>query len=182
MTAVSRTAKIAVGGFVSAISIVLMMLTSVFTFLNYAITAFCGMILIVAAIEAGSRWAVAIYFIVSVFSILFVADKEAALLYIMFFGYYPIIKKYIDRLRAPVLEWLIKLALFNVSVVLAFTILSNLFGVYWDDMEELGKYSMYFMLGAGNVFFVLYDFAITRMITVYIRVWQKRFRKLFKVK
>ena len=42
------------------------------------------------------------------------------------------------------------------------------------------KYALPIMLGMGNVVFILYDVALTRLLTAYVLVWQKRFRKLFK--
>jgi len=38
------------------------------------------------------------------------------------------------------------------------------------------------MLVLGNVTFIVFDIALTRIVTTYLRVWQKRFRKLFPFK
>ena len=49
--------------------------------------------LIVAVIEiGGENGAWMIYAAVAVLSLLFAADKEAALLFVLFFGYYPVLK------------------------------------------------------------------------------------------
>ena len=36
---------------------------------------------------------------------IFVPDKQAALLYVIFFGYYPILKALIERLKIKIVQW-----------------------------------------------------------------------------
>ena len=47
-----------------------------------------------------------IYAAVAVLSLLFAADKEAALLFVLFFGYYPVLKSFLERIsnKSPFLD------------------------------------------------------------------------------
>ena len=83
------------------------MLTSYFPYLTYAIPALAGLFIMVAFIETDIKWA-AVTYIASSVLIFFVAEPEAKLLYIMFFGYYPIIKALFERVRSRVFEYLFK--------------------------------------------------------------------------
>ena len=42
----------------------------------------------------------------------------------------------------------------------------------------LAEYLLPVMLILGNITFALFDIALTRIVTTYLRVWQKKFRKL----
>ena len=64
--------------------------------------------------------------------------------------------------------------------VAAYLIIVNIFGIPLEEMDELGKWAIPVLLASGNVMFVLYDICITRMVTLYLLKWQKRFRKLFR--
>ena len=76
--------KVSLGGIIGALSLCLMLLTSIIPFGTFAVPALAGMILICVVIELGYRWAFVVYAIVSALSLLFVTDKEAALYYVVF--------------------------------------------------------------------------------------------------
>ncbi len=48
--------------------------------------------------------------------------------------------------------------------------------VWWS------KYAIPVMLVMGNVVFIVFDFALTRMAMVYLKVFQPKLRKLFRFK
>ena len=75
---------IAFGGVIAALCLVLMLLSGVLQVATLAIPALSGMLLMFIVIELSAKWAVCVYAIVSVFSLLFVADKEAALMFTLF--------------------------------------------------------------------------------------------------
>ena len=57
------------------------------------------------------------------------ADREAALMFFFFFGYYSIIKGPLDRVRPKPLQFVIKTLIFNAAVIAAYWIVINLFGI-----------------------------------------------------
>ena len=79
----SKSGKIALGGLLTALGVVLMFLTGLIPIGTYALPAIAGVLLIVAVIEIGAKWAWMIYAAVAVLSLLFAADKEAALLFVL---------------------------------------------------------------------------------------------------
>ena len=102
-----------------------MFLTGLIPIGTYALPAIAGVLLIVAVIEIGAKWAWMIYAAVAVLSLLFAADKEAALLFVLFFGYYPVLKSFLERISNKVLSWISKFAVFNVAVVACFFLAVN---------------------------------------------------------
>lgn len=184
----SQSAKTAIGGMVTALSVVLLMPTALDIFV-YALPALAGMLTLFSVIELDKKWSAGVYIAVSLISVLLVPNKEAAVLYVAFFGYYPIMKAILESKLPKVPEYVIKFLLFNVSVIAAYAVLIKVLGMPFDQLmgltEDDGfftKYAVPVMLILGNIVFITYDIALTRIVTVYLRVWQKKFRKLFPFK
>lgn len=184
----SQSAKTAIGGMVTALSVVILMPTALDLFV-YALPALSGMLTMFCVVELGKKWSVGVYAAVSILSLLLVPNKEAAVMYIAFFGYYPIVKAVLESKLPRTAEYLLKFLIFNVSVIAAYGALIKILGMPFDELmgltEEDGmlrKYAVPVMLLLGNMVFVVFDIALTRIVTVYLRVWQKKFKKLFPFK
>ncbi len=176
-----NSAKTALGGMISALSLTIMLLTAVIPYLTYALPAISGALLVLMVIEINKKWAFCAYAAISILSFLILPDKEAAMMYVAFFGYYPVLKPLLEsKISNNKLCWIIKGLVFNVAVVIAYLVIVNVFGIPLEEMEEYGKWGIVILLLMGNVMFVLYDICITRLVTLYLKKWQKRFRKLFK--
>lgn len=175
-----RSFKAAFGGIIAALSIVLMFSTGIIPTLTYAIPAISGALLMAVVIEITPAFAGAIYLAVSILSLLVVADKEAAVMYVAFFGYYPIIKSFIERKTTKTISWIIKYIIFNISMIASYFVVSKVFMISFDDIEFLGKWALPGLLLVGNVVFALYDVALTRLVTAYLIRWQKYIKRVFK--
>ena len=176
-----NSAKTALGGMISALSLTIMLLTAVVPYLTYALPAIAGALLVLMVIEINKKWAFCAYAAISILSFLILPDKEAAMMYVAFFGYYPVLKPFLEsKLSNNKLCWLAKATVFNIAIVVAYLVIVNVFGIPIDEMEEYGKWGAAALLVMGNVMFVLYDICITRLVTLYLLKWQKRFRKLFR--
>lgn len=176
-----NSAKTAIGGIIASLSLVIMLLSAVIPFLEYALPAIAGALLVIIVIEVNKKWAFCAYLAVSLLSMLILANKEAAMMYVAFFGLYPILKPLLEsKIKNNALCWAAKAVVFNVSVVAAYLIIVYVFGIPIEDIEKHGAKMIPLLLLLGNVMFVLYDICITRLVTLYIRKWQKKFRKLFK--
>lgn len=174
-----QSSKTAICGMIAALSVVIMMLT-IIPVMTYAAPAFAGILLMVVVIEINKKWAFGVYAAAGILSLLLATDKEAAVMYVAFFGYYPIIKAVLESKLPRAVEWIVKFLIFNVTMVASYFVLIKVFGISMEDMNELGKYGPLILLALGNVVFVVFDIAITRIATLYIIRWQKQFRRLFK--
>lgn len=133
----------------------------------------------VVVIEIDCKWALLSYLASAVLVFLW-AEPESRLIYVFFLGYYPILKAVLERMKKPVLEWLIKMLSFNGAVLLVYLLFAKAFGVSLEDFGTLGKYGAYILLALGNIVFVVYDFAVSRMASVYIVMVKPKLKKIFK--
>lgn len=155
------------------------MLLSYFPYLTYAIPAISGLFIMVIVIEINRKWALMAY-LASAILVFLMAEPESKLMYIGFLGYYPILKALIDGFRKPIIEWVIKIAVFNIAVILIYFIFSSIFSLSFEDFGVLGKYGALILLIIGNAVFVLYDIAVSRMAMLYMGMLHSRIAKFIK--
>ena len=162
----------------SALAVVFMLL-SYFPYLTYAIPAVAGRFIMVTVIEINLKWAFLSYSTSAVLVFLF-AEPESRLLYIFFLGYYPILKAIIEKIKKPVIEWILKVLSFNLAVLVVYMIFAKPMGIDFSDFDTFGKYGALIVLSLGNLAFVLYDIAVSRMATVYMWVVRPKFENILK--
>lgn len=169
--------KVSLGGVIGALSLVMMLLTTLVPFGTYAFPAFAGMLLVCVVIELSYTWAFLVYFVVSLMSLLMLSDKEAALYYAVFLGFYPIIKGLIERVKSKFLQYLIKYTVFNICIIGAFYISILVLSIPKESFNIFGVYLPWVFLIIANITFLLYDMCVTRIVTLYIVRFQKLLTK-----
>lgn len=170
------SARVALGGVFSGLCLLLMFLSSVLPATEYFMPMLAGTMLAAVVIENGAKAAMLVYAAASLLCVFIVPNLEAKLMFIGFFGYYPVLKHQIEKLRRRFLEILFKQIAFNAAVVASYCAgiyLLGLGAVFENDF--LGKYAPFIFLAAGNGIFLLYDWAFTRYITLYIRWFKPKF-------
>ncbi len=185
----SQSAKTAIGGMTAALSVVLM-LPTVIGLWTYALPAFAGILIMFTIIELDKKWAAGIFIAVSILSLVLLPNKEAAVFYTCFFGHYPIFKALIEGKRMPrIAEYILKTVIFNICVLGASFIMVKVFGMPLSEL--LGtegeaawwvEYAIPLTLAIANATFFAFDYLLTVMVMIYLRSWQKRFRKMFPFK
>ena len=173
-----KNTKIALCGITASLSVVLI-LFSYFPYLTYAIPALTGLIIMIPVVEAGKKWALGAYLSASVLIFIF-GEPESKILYISFFGYYPILKSVFEQINKPVIEWLLKLAVFNAAALVSYFILSFVFNITFDDFGKLGQYGAYIFLVAANIVFVIYDIGVSRVAGLYMYRLHTKIKKLLE--
>lgn len=173
-----NTKKITFCAIMSALAAVIM-LVAYFPYFTYAVPALAGLCVMVIVIELGCKWAFLCYLSSAFLAFLF-AETESKLIFIAFFGFYPIVKCLIEKLRKPVLEWVLKLLTFNACVVSLYYIFSSVLMLSFEDMGSLAQYGAVILLALGNVVFVIYDFAISRLAGTYIARFHSKIERLIK--
>ena len=83
----------------------------------------------------------------------------------VFFGYYPMLRKLIGRLRVRAAAWAVKLVYVNAAVFAAYGLMLYVFHLtaVMEDFEGMGKAMLAVLLVLANVTFVIYDVLIARL-------------------
>ena len=172
-----KSKKIAFCSVLSALSVILVLGGNLFQFASQAAPAVAGLIMMVILIETGVKWAFAAYFVSAALTFV-LGINEAGIIFTFFFGYYPIIKVFLEKIRIRFFEYASKFALFNAAMIIGYGILISVF-----SLAALGFGKMIFVwitLAIGNLFFILYDICISKMAALYIQKYRKHIKKLLK--
>jgi len=146
-----------------------MFFTGVMPFGRYALPIFAGVMILPVVVELGTKTAVMAYISTSILSIFLVPDRQAVMIFVAFFGYYPIVKQKLEKLPGRALEYACKLLLFNVGMVGGVLFMVYLLGMTqaFEGIREQ-RYAPLLFLFAGNILFFIYDMALTQYYTIYV--------------
>lgn len=171
----NKTYFIALGGVIAALSVVIIFMAVLFPFASIALPAMAGVLLISVVIEAGASWGFIIFAAVSILSFILTPNKEAAVYYTVFFGHYPVVKYFLENIKTKWLQWLCKMIFFNICMVAATILIIFISGL----PKEFANY-LYItgLLLVFNLTFIIYDFALSRLVVLYIM----KIRKIFRLK
>lgn len=173
-----KSGKIALGGVLSAMAVVIM-LVAYFPYFTYAVPALAGIVFAVISIEIGRKWAFLSYIACAIVTLI-LCEKESATLFAGFFGYYVILKGVIEQHFKGFLEHFIKQAVFSAAMILCYFVVVYIFGIPFDDDGLLGQFLAPAMLVAGNIVFYIYDIGVTRVLTAYIIKLHPKISKMFR--
>ena len=176
-----ESSKAALGGIISALAVVVMLVTYLSPFLVYTAPSFAGLLLLVIVNELGNRWAVGTYVSISILSVFFIADKEAAVYFTMFFGYYPILKLFLEQhLHKKPVRAILKFLIFNASIAASVAICIFVFHIPFDDLSEGGYIMTVVFWLMLNCLLVVYDFLVSGLQRLYQNKLQSQIHKIFR--
>ncbi len=173
---VKKTYSLAFSAVIAALSLVFLLVTALIPVGTYALPCIAGAMLAAVVIESGYVAAFTVYGVVSLLAFLLVADKEAALYYVAFLGFYPILKGLFERIRSRTVQYIAKISAFNACMVAAFFVSITLLSVPKESFELFGIYLPWVFLIAGNALFIVYDICLTRLISQYVLRWRSKLR------
>ena len=103
----------------------------------------------------------------AILAILTAPEKESAILFV-FFGYYPMIKKYLGRLP-KMLKYFAKFLYVNLLIFAAYWLMLKVFGLtsVSEDFKDIQRWTLAVMLVLANLSFFIYDVLIDRIEVVY---------------
>ena len=125
----------------------------------------------------GARYGVAQYLASAILSLLLIPNRVLVFAYILFAGYYPVVKLYIEKLDKLWAEWLLKYLFFNVILVVFYFLANAFFLPAMDSAVVLlaVKY-MALIVVALEIIFAMYDWIISYMISYYHQYLRRIFR------
>lgn len=161
------SSKIALCGILTALSVAAMIVAGFLGVLTYAAPMIAGGVLIVPVREYGKGAALTMFAAVSLLGLMLIPDKEMALFYLLFFGYYPILQPLVNGINKKLPRVLVKLLVFNGGALLAVMLAKLIFGIPIFDSDKPVWLLAALYLVAANLCFALYDRALLGFYTLY---------------
>ena len=155
--------RVALGGLIVALIVIIMFLSSLFPYVSIAIPAIASFFIAIAIIELGVRNSALIFLASSILVALLIPNLEAKLLYITFFGYYPIVKYLIEAKFKIILQWILKIIFFNYAFATTYFVAANFINI----PSNLLKYGMIVLLIVSNIVFIIFDIGYSKVINLY---------------
>lgn len=152
----SKSQKVALGGIVTLLSTVSLYISSILPTNRLFFFALGTFFLAVIIIESNISFAVLVYVSSSILSFIIIPNKAIVLPYVIFFGYYAIIKSLIERINILAIELLIKLMLFNISIYITYSIFINV--LLGDIIIKLPVWAIFLLM---QLVFIIYDYAFS---------------------
>ena len=170
---------VALGGICSAVCVFTMFLSGFLPMFGYTIPAFAGFMMVVMVVETSIGWAMATYCSVSLLCIFVTPNYESSLLFILFMGYYPILKYSLDRHVKKPVRIAIKLIVYNAAIVLFYMAFKFIFTAVdmMEGLERFGKYAPLVLWLMANGVLPVYDYALTQLTEVYTTWFRKKILK-----
>lgn len=149
----------------SALAVVLLYAASIVPSGQIALICLASVSVIFVRMRCGTLWAVGVYIASAVLSLLLLPDKGIALAYALFLGYYPLFKIKTERTSGRFKRWFMRLFVFNAIVIL----LSRIAGELITPIFGMINNSWILLLLVLNIGFIVYDYALTQIILIYLR-------------
>lgn len=157
----TKTGLVALGGVLAAGSLAVLWLACVVPSGQLGVTAAAGLFPVGAVLAAGRGAGLLCWAAASILGLLLLPDKGVALMYLVFLGLYPVVKSRLEQLKSRPAEWAGKLVYLNAALsVLWFAFR----GLFLPALPEWMSAQVWVLYAAGNVIFILYDIALSRLI------------------
>jgi len=164
------TKRIALASIMCALAVVFCMIGCVFDMADLAACTAASAIVAMSCIELSGKYPYLIYAVTSALLLLFFPTASTTLFFILFFGYYPIIKAPLARLP----RWLSRVlgfVIFNAAAVGSYILMTKILLTAEAESEMLMTALLWIV---ANVFFAVYDYALTVLCIAYVRHYRKK--------
>ena len=155
------------------------MLLSYFPYLTYAIPAIASIFILIPTLEFGIKWGFLTFAVAGLITFL-VGEPEAKLLFVVFLGYYPVLKELVERHLPKIVQYIIKFVVFNAALVGFYHLSTAILNVSADEFNIGFEYGLLIMAILANITFFVYDIALKRLITLYFLRFHDMFSKMLK--
>lgn len=166
----SKTFKISLGGICLALTLVFMALASFVPGIELTLFLISSLFTAVMVIETGAG-AAAVFYVAAVLLGFFIVPGKIGLIpYVFCFGYYPILKWFIEKIKSRPVQLGVKTVFFAALLSAGLLFFKKLL----TASVNLPDYPVVILILGGTAMMILYDYILTYLIGYYIR----RFRKI----
>lgn len=162
----------------AALTLTMMFLGSVIWAFTYVAPLAGSILMIIICDLVNKKNAFITYLAISLISLFFLPDKECALTYVFFFGYYVIIRDNIEKINPKILSFAVKLIIYNTGIISSQLLLIYAFRIPLDN--SWGKWGIILLIALANLVFLAYELMLSRLIILYNFKYKNRIHRLMK--
>ncbi len=165
-----ETKKIALASLLCALSVIISIMGCVFDMADLVATSASSVIVALARIELRGKYPYLIYAVVSVLLFLLFPTATVTLYFILFFGYYPIIRDFLAK-TPKYICLILKFAVFNTAIIFIYFLMKKLLLFEQAETESYLIPALWFV---ANIFFGVFDFSLNIFMSAYTHVFRKK--------
>ena len=159
--------KFTVSSLYLAIAVILIVGASVIPGFDLTLLAVASAVGAFTIVEGGIRYGAVQYAAAAILGFLLAPDKSAAILYLIFFGIYPVVKYFAEKPKKPWVQWVIKCGFCLAVCIVALAAFSEL---VLGDLTLPEWFPFWGLVPAALALFLIYDYALT----IAVRLYDKR--------
>ena len=173
----SKTFKLALGGICLALTLIFMFAGSIVPGIELTLFAISSLFVAIMILESGVSGAVLLYLAACILGFILVPNKIGIIPYVFLFGYYGIVKYFIEKLPKASSQLIIKAIFFAIVMCIGMLGFKELL----LGAVDLPDYPVAILIIAGTVFMMLYDCIYTLIINFYVTKIQRKDIDNFKL-
>ena len=161
----SKTFKIALGGICLALAVIFMFGATFVPGIDLTLFALSSVFTVIMIIETGIGGGLLLYAGACILGLILIPGKIALVPYIFFFGYYGIVKYFIEKSKSGAVQISLKLIFFAALMCLGILLFKSVLasGIHLPD------YPSAVLIIGGTLFLLVYDYILTFIISFYRR-------------
>ena len=164
----SPAKAIAFSSLMTALGVSILFIGSVIDTLDMSSAAIASLLICVCVIESGNKLAFSVYLATALLAFLILPVKTAPFVYLIFFGYYPLLKRLFEKLPS-FLSFALKFISFNIAIFLFIFAAKELL---FPDIEKVHFYLILLL----NVILFTLDLAQSLFVVAYVKQFRRRLR------
>lgn len=173
----NKSFKLALGGICLALTLIFMFAGSVVPGIELTLFAISSVFVAVMILETGVGGGILLYAASVLLGLFLIPGKLALLPYIGLFGYYGIVKYFIEKLPSAVFQIVLKVVFFAVIMCIGLLGFKELL----LGAVELPEYPVFILIIGGILLMMLYDYIYTLIIKIYVTRIQRKGIDNFKL-
>lgn len=165
-----ETKKIALSSLLCALATVFSVVGCILDIADLVAVTAASVLVSIAGSELGKKYQLLIYAVTSFLLLCLFPASTVTLYFILFFGYYPIVRGLLAKL--PVIPmWVLKYIMFNAAIVCAYFLMTKILITAEAETDMLMVAVLWIF---SNAFFAVYDIALNVFTTAYILHYRKK--------
>lgn len=173
MNSMTRAKRVALGAVLTALALLFLCGAFLLPTARIGLIAAAGLFPAAALISGGAATGFLTYAATGILALLMLPDKGCAVIFLLCFGAYPLLKHYIEQMRKLPAEWLLKLVVCEGMLSLFWFVLRGMF----LQTLTFGDVAVWMYYLAGTAVFVVYDLGVSKLVSFYMARVDAQLRK-----